>query len=83
MNKIPRNIFVLTMASASRTFDSFITNIWVRIIIPTINDSIASMENIPITLDIIKNQNDNPAETANALNLEDERSILNWIDKCD
>ena len=71
------------MASASRTFDSFITNIWVRIIIPTINDSIASMENIPITLDIIKNQNDNPAETANALNLEDERSILNWIDKCD
>ena len=71
------------MASASRTFDSFITNIWVRIIIPAINDSIASMENIPITLDTIKNQNDNPAETANALNLEDERSILNWIYKCD
>ena len=83
MNKIPRNIFVLTMASASRTFDSFITNIWVRIIIPTINDSIASMENIPITLDIIKNQNDNPAETANALNLEVEFSILNWVNKCD
>ena len=71
------------MASASRTFDSFITNIWVRIIIPAINNSIASMENIPITLDTIKNQNDNPAETANALNLEDERSILNWIYKCD
>ena len=71
------------MANASRTFSSFIANIWVRIIIPTINDSIASMENIPITLDIIKNQNDNPAETANALNLEDERSILNWIDKYD
>jgi hypothetical protein len=71
------------MANASRTFASFIANIWVRIIIPTINDSIASMENIPITLNIIKNQNDNPAETANALNLEDERSILNWIDKYD
>ena len=32
-------------------------------------------------LDIIKNQNDNPAETANALNLEDESSILNRINK--
>ena len=41
------------------------------------------MENIPVTLVIIKNQNENPAETANALNLEDERSILNWINKCD
>ena len=71
------------MANTSRTFDTFIANIWVRIIIPAINDSITSMENIPITLDTIKNQNDNPAETANALNLEDERSILNWIYKCD
>ena len=41
------------------------------------------MENIPITLVIIKNQNENPAETANALNLEDEFSILNWVNKCD
>jgi len=49
--------------------------------IPAINDSIASIENIPVALDIIKNQNDNPAETANALNLEDERSILNWINE--
>ena len=49
--------------------------------IPAINDSIASIENIPVTLDIIKNQNDNPAETATALNLEDERSILNWINE--
>ena len=81
MNKIPRNIFVLTMASASRAFDSFITNIWVRIIIPAINNSIASMENIPVILDIIKNQNDNPAETANALNFEDECSILNRINE--
>ena len=81
INKIPRNIFVLTMANTSRTFDTFIANIWVRIMIPAINDSIASIENIPVAVDIIKNQNDNPAETANALNLEDERSILNWINE--
>ena len=39
------------------------------------------MENIPTALIIIKNQNDNPAETANALNLEDERFMLNRINK--
>jgi len=81
INKIPRNIFVLTMANTSRTFDTFIANIWVKIMIPAMNDNTASKENIPIALDIIKNQNDNPAETANALNLEDERSILNWINE--
>ena len=81
INKIPRNIFVLTMANTSRTFDTFIANIWVKIMIPAMNDNTASKENIPIALDIIKNQNDNPAETANALNLEDERSILNRINK--
>ena len=70
------------MATISRTFDTFIANIWAKIMIPAINDSIASIENIPVALDIIKNQNDNPAETANALNLEDERSILNWINEC-
>ena len=69
------------MANTSRTFDTFIANTWVKIMIPAINDSITSIENIPVTLDIIKNQNDNPAETANALNLEDERFILNWINE--
>ena len=71
------------MANTLRTFDTFIANTWVKIMIPAMNDNIASKENIPVTLDIIKNQNDNPAETANALNLEDERSILNWINECD
>ena len=69
------------MANTLRTFDTFIANTWVKIMIPAMNDNIASKENIPVTLDIIKNQNDNPAETANALNLEDERSILNWINE--
>ena len=31
------------------------------------------MENIPVTLVIIKNQNENPAETANALRSEEGR----------
>ena len=69
------------MANTLRTLDTFIANTWVKIMIPAMNDNIASKENIPVTLDIIKNQNDNPAETANALNLEDERSILNWINE--
>ena len=72
---------MLTIANTLRTFDTFIANTWVKIMIPAMNDNIASKENIPVTLDIIKNQNDNPAETANALNLEDERSILNWINE--
>jgi len=69
------------MANTLRTFDTFIANTWVKIMIPAMNDNIASKENIPVTLDTIKNQNDNPAETANALNFEDERSILNRINK--
>ena len=72
---------MLTKANTLRTFDTFIANTRVKIMIPAMNDNIASKENIPVTLDIIKNQNDNPAETANALNLEDERSILNWINE--
>ena len=32
---------------------------------------------------ITKNQKDNPAETANALNLGEENCILNWINECD
>ena len=39
------------------------------------------MENIPTALIIIKNQNDDPAETANALNLEDECFMLNRINE--
>jgi hypothetical protein len=31
---------------------------------------------------IIKNQKENPAVTASALNLGEDSSILNWIDEC-
>ena len=40
------------------------------------------VSNIPIDDVMIKNQNDNPAVTARALNLGALVFILNWIDKC-
>ena len=50
---------------------------------PVSHESIISIEKNPIALDITKNQKDNPAETANALNLGEESCILNWINECD
>tara|TARA_B100000315_G_scaffold184759_1_gene173845 strand:- start:2302 stop:2481 length:180 start_codon:yes stop_codon:yes gene_type:complete len=41
----------------------------------------ASIENTPNADVIIKNQKENPAVTANALNLDDEVFILNRIDE--
>jgi hypothetical protein len=41
-----------------------------------------SIENIPVDEVIMKNQNDNPADTARDLNLGDDASMLNRIDKC-
>ena len=82
-NKIPRNIFVLIIATVLRTLDSLMANIWVIRRIPKINEAISSIENMPIVLVMIKNQNEKPALTANALNLGEDNSILNWINKCD
>ena len=45
------------------------------------NDIINSGENMVSALVIIKNQNENPAVTANDLNLGEDNSILNRIDK--
>lgn len=41
-----------------------------------------SNENMPKVLDMTKNQNEKPIETARALNLGDDSSILNWINQC-
>ena len=41
----------------------------------------ASKENSPVTVEIIKNQKENPAVTANAFNLGEERRILDRINK--
>ena len=40
-----------------------------------------SIEKKPKDEEIIKNQNENPAVNASDLNLEEEVSILYWIDK--
>ena len=70
------------MANISNNLDNFTANIWVTIIIIATNDAISSIENMPIALEIMKNQNEKPALTANALNLEEDRSILDRIDEC-
>ena len=43
----------------------------------------ASKENSPVMVEIIKNQKENPAVTANAFNLEEECCILDRINKGD
>ena len=45
------------------------------------NDIINTGENMVSAFVIIKNQNENPAVTANDLNLGEDNSILNRIDK--
>ena len=40
-----------------------------------------SKEKTPIEEEIIKNQRENPADTAKAFILELEESILNWVNK--
>ena len=39
-------------------------------------------ENVPSDVVITKNQNDKPVVTASALNLGEDNSMLNRIDKC-
>ena len=46
------------------------------------NISIISIEKYPMVDVIIKNQKDRPAVTASDLNLGEEVSILDRIDKC-
>ena len=43
----------------------------------------ASKENSPVMVEIIKNQKENPAVTANAFNLGEECCILDRINKGD
>ena len=82
MNNKPRNIFVLTIAIKSRTLDILLAKIWVTMHIQTITKNIITKENRFKILDIMKNQNDIPAVTTNALNLGDDNSILNRINEC-
>ena len=66
----------------SNAFESFNAKICVVIIINARKITIASIENKPIAELIIKNQKENPAVTASALNLGEDNSILNWINEC-
>ena len=66
----------------SNAFESFNAKICVMIIINTRKITSASIENKPEADVIIKNQKENPAVTASALNLGEDSSILNRIDEC-
>ena len=65
----------------SNAFESFNAKICVIVIINTRKITNASIENKPEAEVIIKNQNENPAVTASALNLGEDSSILNWINE--
>ena len=66
----------------SNAFESFKAKICVMVIINTRKIISASIENKPEADVIIKNQKENPAVTASALNLGDDNSILNWVNEC-
>ena len=65
----------------SNAFESLNAKIWVIDIVIATKIANASKENKPVTDEIIKNHKENPAVTARALNLGDDSSILNRIDK--
>ena len=73
---------MLIIAKMSNTFESFNAKICVTVIIDTRKITNASIENKPEAEVIIKNQKENPAVTASALNLGEDSSILNRIDEC-
>ena len=81
INIRPKKIFVLIFAKISSPEESFIAKICV--IPTTITRKIPnnSIENNPNDEDIIKNQKVNPAVTANALILGEEKFILNRINE--
>ena len=66
----------------SNAFESLNAKIWVIDIVIATKITNASKENKPVAEEIIKNQKENPAVTAMALNLWDDSSILNRINEC-
>ena len=66
----------------SNTFESFNAKICVIVITNARKITSDSIENKPDAEVIIKNQKENPAVTASALNLGEDSSILNWINEC-
>ena len=70
------------IAKISNALESLIEKICVKTKTITTKTANASKEKTPIAVDIMKNQKENPAVTANDLNLGEESSILNWINEC-
>ena len=75
INIIPKKIFVLNIAKTSSTFEILLAKISVKLTMLATNIPNNSKVKKLNALEIIKNQNVIPAETANALNFDDERSI--------
>ena len=82
-NKIPRKIFVLIIAKISNTFEILFANTCVIMRTDAIKTRNISIEKYPKEDVIIKNQNESPAVIASALNLREDASMLNRINKCD
>ena len=70
------------IAKISNPFESFNEKICVITNTDAIKIAKNSNEKLPSADVIIKNQNDNPAVTASDLNLGDESSKLDGINKC-
>ena len=78
----PKKNFVLKSAKISNTFDTLRERICIKGKMMIIKITNASIENIPNAIIMIKYQKENPADTASALNLGDDNSILDRINEC-
>ncbi len=76
INIIPKKTFVLNIAKTSNTFEILLEKIIVKLTMLATNIPNNSKVKKLNAFEIIKNQNVIPAETANALNFDDERSII-------
>ena len=81
MNKIPRKNFVLIIAKTSKAFETLIDKNCIKGKTITIKIARYSKVKTPKIEVKIKNQKLSPADTANALNLGEDNSILNRINE--
>ena len=82
MKRIPKKIFVLNIAKISNAFDSLTEKICVNVMVTPKKIANNSKEKEFVDTVIKKNQNENPAVTASALNRGEETSMLDRINKC-
>ena len=66
------------IAKTSNALDSLTEKICVKTKTITTKTANASKEKTPIAADIMKNQTETPAVTANDLNSGEDSTILNW-----